>query len=237
MSDLNSDIVYMLEDLQAMEREYFEFVVNGYQKYSNTQLTVDIYNAIGACIQSGGTRRSSQIAIGDPDDEVFINLKDLSIHPERKDIYWCSNNTIMLRNTEDFKKYIPSIAKKIIDSQVGEPGIANLLNIKKFGRVNKTKNADDPYTREFEEDLARGLNPCGEISLESMELCCLSECFNTRCVDENGKFSEETYYKAMEYATFYASVISLLPTDSDETNKVIAHVIIALELVYLALLY
>ena len=221
-SDLNKDVLFLLKDLKTIDKEYLEYALHAYKKYSKTQLIVDIYNAIGACIQAGGTRRSSQIAISPPDDDIFLHLKDLSLHPERKDIYWCSNNTIMLRNTEDFKKYIPIIAKKVIDSQVGEPGLGNLLNIKKFGRVNKTRNEDDPYTREFEEDLASGLNPCGEIPLEPFELCCLSECFNSRCVDVDGKFSQDMYYKAMEYATFYASIVSLLPTDSEETNKVIA---------------
>jgi intein/homing endonuclease len=57
---------------------------------------------------------------------------------------------------------------------------------------------------------------CGEIALESFELCNLAEVFPPRCTDAN------TFYKALEYATFYASTVSLLPTHRPETNAVIA---------------
>jgi len=55
-----------------------------------------------------------------------------------------------------------------------------------------------------------------EISLENMELCNLSENFPPRCD------GPERFYKALEYATFYSSTVSLLPTHRPETNAVIA---------------
>jgi hypothetical protein len=61
------------------------------------------------------------------------------------------------------------------------------------------------------------VNPqCGEIPLESGEVCNLSETCPTRCD------SVEDWYKACEYASFYSSTVSLLPTHQERTNRVVA---------------
>jgi intein/homing endonuclease len=60
-----------------------------------------------------------------------------------------------------------------------------------------------------------GINPCGEILLESFEFCNLAEIFPSRCKNFN------EYRKAAELATLYASTISLLPTHWSYSNKVI----------------
>ena len=57
---------------------------------------------------------------------------------------------------------------------------------------------------------------CGEICLESFELCNLSETFPHRCADL------DTFNKALKFATFYSTSVSLLPTHRPETNAVIA---------------
>jgi hypothetical protein len=61
-----------------------------------------------------------------------------------------------------------------------------------------------------------GLNVanCGEQPLESGECCTLAETLPTRCEDH------DDWLKACEYATCYASTVSLLPTHRSETNKV-----------------
>jgi hypothetical protein len=67
---------------------------------------------------------------------------------------------------------------------------------------------------------------CGEIALEHGELCNLSECFPARCFKhlDNGDeyLDEDEFMKALEFATFYSSTVSLLPTQWEVTNKVIA---------------
>lgn len=55
-----------------------------------------------------------------------------------------------------------------------------------------------------------------EIPLEDKELCNLTETLPTMCS------SYEEWLEACEYATFYASTVSLLPTHQPLTNKVIA---------------
>jgi intein/homing endonuclease len=57
---------------------------------------------------------------------------------------------------------------------------------------------------------------CGEICLENFELCNLSETFPHRCANL------ETFNKALKFATFYSTSVSLLPTHRPETNAVIA---------------
>ena len=134
-----------------------------------------------------------------------MNLKNYEINPERSAIGWLSNNSVVLRadrGYEDFS-YIPDMARRIRDN--GEPGMINLYNIQKYGRSGKELP-----------DEATMVNPCGEISLCNFELCNLAEVFPPRCSDP------QKFYKALEYATFYASTVSLLPTHRPETNAVIA---------------
>src|SRR5215471_2858070 len=57
---------------------------------------------------------------------------------------------------------------------------------------------------------------CGEQPLENKELCCLAETFPTVCENET------EWYKACEYANFYAQTVTLLPTHQPTTNRIIA---------------
>ena len=175
------------------------------KKYSHTRLIADIFNAIGACVVAGHVRRSAEICLGDVEDTDFIHLKNYEMNPERQDIGWMSNNSVVLKadqNYEDFS-YIPDMAKRIINN--GEPGMINLYNIQKYARFGKEKP-----------DKATLVNPCGEIPLCSAEMCNLAETFPPRCINS------ARFYKSLQYATFYASTVSLLPTHRPETNAIIA---------------
>ena len=171
-------------------------------EYDTTRTVADIFNAIGACVVAGNVRRSAEIALGEPDDRTFLDLKNYKKNPERAEIGWMSNNTVILSKTEDFEK-IPQIARRIKNN--GEPGICNLINMQKYGRFGKEMK-----------DNAWLSNPCSEIPLESFELCNLAEVFPTLCG------SEECFYQALRYATFYASTVSLLPSHRTETNAIVA---------------
>ena len=193
------------EDLEQATSEWREVDVEVDKPYSHTRLVADVFNAIGACVVAGNVRRSAEISLGYVDDKDFMNLKNYEINPERSAIGWLSNNSVVLRadhGYEDFS-YIPELARRILDN--GEPGMINLYNIQKYGRSGKELP-----------DEATMVNPCGEISLCNFELCNLAEVFPPRCSDP------QKFYKALEYATFYASTVSLLPTHRPETNAVIA---------------
>lgn len=167
-----------------------------------TRCIADLFNSIGVCVVAGNVRRSAEIAIGSVDDETFLHLKDYSRFPDRKDIGWMSNNSVVLQKREDFDR-LPEISELI--RQNGEPGILNLVNVQKYGRFGKEIG-----------DRAWLTNPCGEIALESYELCNLAEIFPTRCQ------SEKEFKDAVEFATFYAATVSLLPTHRSETNAIVA---------------
>lgn len=189
-----------LRKLHARLRTYLGDAAAG--KVGHTRLIADVMNAIGTCVVSGNVRRSAEIAVGSGDDVDFLNLKNYEVNPDRADIGWMSNNSVALRERDDFA-HLPEIAERVQDA--GEPGILNLLNISKYGR-----------TGERSHDAAIGINPCGEVPLESYELCNLAEVFPTRCADT------AQIWDTMRLATFYASTVSLLKSHSVETNDVVA---------------
>ena len=188
-----------LMELHGRIENYLDSYCQG--KIDQTRCVADVMNAIGACVVAGNVRRSAEISLGSVDDRTFLELKDYTKNPERAEIGWMSNNTVVLEKTEDFEK-LPMIAKHIRDN--GEPGIMNLINVQKYARYG-----------EQSEDKAWLANPCSEIPLESFELCNLAEVFPARCI------KEDEFYDALEYATFYASTVSLLPTHRPETNAIV----------------
>ncbi|OQX73292.1 MAG: fused protease/ribonucleoside-triphosphate reductase [Campylobacteraceae bacterium 4484_4] len=189
-----------LKELHRRMEKYLDDYCEG--EYDTTRTVADIFNAIGACVVAGNVRRSAEIALGRPDDITFLDLKNYDKNPEREEIGWMSNNTVILSKSEDFE-LIPKIARHIRHN--GEPGIMNLINVQKYGRFGKEMP-----------DKAWLSNPCSEIPLEGFELCNLAEVFPTRCK------THEDFYKALEYATFYASTVCLLPTHRPETNAIVA---------------
>lgn len=203
---------YMDDD--SFEKEVVEKIRAHPEKtYGMTRLIVDIMNAVGVCIVSGGQRRSALISLGEPGDVEFINLKNYELNPERQPIGWMSNNSIRLSKTEHFS-LLPQIADLIRNN--GEPGVLNLKNMRK-GRIGHSFNPDDIWTREQEEDTATHSNACSEVCLDGRygELCNLGEVFPTMC--EN----MEEFLKAVEFCTFYCSTVALVETEWEKTNEIL----------------
>lgn len=169
------------------------------------RLKADIVNMIGCCVVAGNVRRSAEIACGEITDHTFLNLKNYKLNPDREAHGWMSNNSVRLRNVDDFIR-LGDLATLIRTN--GEPGFINMINIR-TGRVGKDNEG-------LRDDRAVGLNPCGEIPLESREVCNLAETFPTVCE------THDDWLTACEYATFYCSTVTLLPTHQPSTNKVIA---------------
>lgn len=122
---------------------------------------LDICNIIGSIVVSGNVRRSSQIALGDPDDILFLRAKrwDLGNIPNWRGM---SNNSIYADSYEE-------IMQEVWDGYGGngEPyGFINLENCQKYGRMG-----------EKIKDSCIIVNPCGEIPMSNKEPCCLSELF------------------------------------------------------------
>lgn len=125
---------------------------------SGTRLKADLANMTGACVFSGGVRRSAEILIGDVDDEEFLDLKDYSKYPEREEWGWLSNNSPRLTRAEHFCKIPTHVAPRARLN--GEPGLLNMIATGRFARFGREKH-----------DPADGINPCGELPLVNKEIC------------------------------------------------------------------
>lgn len=169
----------------------------------SVRLKTDLANFIGCCVVAGNIRRSAEIALAPISDDTFIDLKNYTKNPDRASYGWMSNNSVTLSKRGDYD-LLGEVAARVMAN--GEPGIINLKNFKQ-GRIGD---------RNARVDYSIGTNPCGEITLEDKELCNLAITCPTRCVDLN------RWYKACEYATFYASTVALIPTHWACTNEVIA---------------
>ena len=178
---------------------------------------LDICNIIGGIVVSGNVRRSAQIAIGDPDDYLFLRAKNWSLGniPNWRAM---SNNTIY---ADDFSHISNEIWNNgyILDSETGfakgEPyGFFNLPLSQKFGRL-KDGQMKDSNLYPTDEDNVVGTNPCGEISLASYECCNLSELYlNNITSKEELILCAKLLYKTQK-------AIAALPFIHEETNKIV----------------
>jgi hypothetical protein len=136
---------------------------------------VDLMNFVGRCVVAGNVRRSAQIALGDPGDGAYVSMKDPEEHAEElRDRRWASNNSVVVDPDEgfDYSRIAGSIAKN------GEPGVVWLKNSRRYSRMDGEPDWKD-------RDVA-GVNPCGEQSLESYELCVRGD---TRLQTRHGCYS------------------------------------------------
>lgn len=123
---------------------------------------LDICNIIGRIVVSGSSRRSAQIAMGDPDDVLFLRAKN-----------WSSGSIPAWRANSNNSIYADSFDE--IQAELwrgydgtGEPyGLLNRKLARKYGRLNELK--PDPSID--------GFNPCAEIGLGDGESCNLATLF------------------------------------------------------------
>ena len=167
---------------------------------SSSDLT-DLMNVIGKCVVSGGVRRTAELALGSPDDEDYLQLKD----PKRcKDQLmawrWASNNSVIAEEGMDYMRAGQQTASN------GEPGYFWLENARAYGRFK-----DGPG---YIDAKVAGTNPCAEQSLESYEICNLVETFPSR--HEN----LEEYQRTLKFAYLYAKTVTLIPTHNERTNAI-----------------
>ncbi|MFX1375782.1 MAG: fused protease/ribonucleoside-triphosphate reductase [Promethearchaeota archaeon] len=159
---------------------------------------VDIMNYIGKCVVAGNVRRSAEIALGEPTDLDFVTCKQ-----DKDALYshrWASNNSVFAVKGLDYSFIVDQIAIN------GEPGIFWLENAQNFSRMG-----DAP---DYKDKKVAGVNPCGEQSLESFELCCLVESFPSR------HDSYEEFEETLKYAYLYSKSVTLVNTHWKETNAV-----------------
>jgi ribonucleoside-triphosphate reductase (thioredoxin) len=173
----------------------------------DSRAIVDLVNLIGTCVVSGNVRRSATLALGVPEDEGFINLKNPEVFPERNSYdpekpgwAWMSNNSISAEIGTKYEDYVNLIADN------GEPGFIWLDVARDYGRL-----ADAP---DYKDARVMGFNPCAEQPLESYELCTLVE------VHLNRHESKEDFLKTLKFAYLYGKTVTLMPTHWQQTNGI-----------------
>jgi ribonucleoside-triphosphate reductase len=178
---------------------------------------LDICNIIGSIVVAGNVRRSAEIAIGDPDDILYLRAKKWSDGniPNWRSM---SNNTIYV---DDFEHIMDEVwengyhVDKSTGHSKGEPyGFFNLPLSQNYGRIKDGPMKDSSiYPTDF--DNVVGTNPCAEISLASYECCNLCELYLNNISSED----ELTEAAILLYKTQKA--ISSLPFIHEETNKIV----------------
>lgn len=167
---------------------------------SSSDIT-DLMNVIGKCVVSGGVRRTAELALGSPDDEEYLQLKDPKRCKEQLMAWrWASNNSIIANEGMDYMRAGQQTASN------GEPGYFWLENARAYGRVK-----DGPG---YVDAKVAGTNPCAEQSLESYEICNLVETFPSR------HESLEEYLRTLKFAYLYAKTVTLIPTHNERTNAI-----------------
>ena len=123
---------------------------------------LDICNIIGRIVVSGSSRRSAQIAIGDPDDVLFLRAKNWGsgeVPAWRAN----SNNSIY---ADYYDHILPELWKGYTGN--GEPyGLLNRRLARKYGRMGEIRP----------DNSIEGFNPCAEIALGDGESCNLATIF------------------------------------------------------------
>ena len=171
----------------------------------------DIGNMIGVCVVSGNVRRSAELLIGSIDDDEFLNLKNYGEYDakgkftpgpaaDRQEWGWMSNNSVDVKVGQDLDKIIDGISRN------GEPGVLWMDVSRQYGRL-----ADPINNKDWR---VAGYNPCAEQSLESFEMCTLTETYLNR------HDSLEDYRRTLKFAYLYAKTVTLLPTHWEETNAI-----------------
>lgn len=162
----------------------------------------DIANLIGKTVVAGNVRRSAEIALGSPDDDEFILMKQdkekLMSHR------WASNNSVIIDNSfDDYGK----IAEALIVN--GEPAVVNMELARNYGRI-----VDGEQTGI--DGKAEGTNPCGEVTLEDGENCNLFEIFPLIAEKQGWDLKE-----AFRLATRYAKRVTFSNYEWEITRKVV----------------
>jgi ribonucleoside-triphosphate reductase (thioredoxin) len=166
----------------------------------------DIICMMGECIVSGGVRRSALISLSDFDDNEIRDSKKGAFyvtHPHRM----LANNSAVYVNRPTNEEFLKEWMA-LIESRSGERGIFNrgslakTLPERRIKVLKEYKGYFDPSGQHIIGLI--GVNPCGEIILQSKQFCNLSEII-ARADD-----TEKTLMKKIRVAAILGTYQSML---------------------------
>jgi len=172
---------------------------------------IDIMGLIAEAVVSGGVRRSSLIALIDPDDIEAQHAKS-NLYTQTDDGKWEVDKSIIHRSlSNNSKAYEAKPSRKELHSHIqtmktsGEPGLVN--------KEEMLRRKSD----------AEGLNPCAEILLKSKSHCNLSVINMMKMikyVDGKAVVDYATLYRSLRIATEIVDIISIQELDLYTWEKV-----------------
>ncbi len=168
---------------------------------------LDICNAIGSCVVSGNVRRTAEIAIGDPDDYLYLRAKNWSLGniPNWRAM---SNNSIDADSYDQISEEIWKNGYELDKHGVSKGEAYGFINMNLARTKGRLKDEDIL-------DECEGVNPCAEATLESKEPCDLAELYlNNIDSEEELLDCAKLLYKSQKAAL-------TLPSISKETEIVV----------------
>ena len=208
-----------------------------------TDAIVDLFNFVGKAVVSGNVRRSAEVMFSEPEDEVFLSLKD----PTELDTWEAEirelSNTLNKVNTEWVRATdLIAAAGRIeqLRGMIEEHPLRDrrwASNNSVFARVGMeyTKLAKQTATNgepgylwlenvrthgrmgdpeDTRDQEVMGCNPCLEQPLFDGEGCNLVETFPARHEDLT------EFLDTLEIAYLYGKIVTLLPVHHDDMNRV-----------------
>jgi ribonucleotide reductase alpha subunit len=178
---------------------------------------LDICNIIGSIVVAGNVRRSAEIALGDPDDILYLRAKNWG-NGDVPNWRAMSNNTIYADSFDHIMSEIWEngyVVDDVTKSAKGEPyGFFNLPLSQKFGRI-KDGLIKDNKMYPTNVDNCEMTNPCAEISLSNYECCNLCELYL------NNITSKDELIECAKLLYKTQKAIAALPFIHEETNKIV----------------
>lgn len=178
----------------------------------------DIACMMGECIVSGGVRRSALISLSDLDDSDIRDAKKGAFymtHPHRS----LANNSAVYVNKPTNEEFLKEWMA-LVESRSGERGIFNRGSLAKTlpeRRIKALKEYKGYFDSSGEHIVGLiGVNPCGEIILQSKQFCNLSE------VVARPEDTEATLLKKVRIAAIlgtYQSTLTNFPYLSKEWKE------------------
>lgn len=168
---------------------------------------LDINNIIGSIVVAGNVRRSAEVAIGDPDDYLYLRAKNWSDGdiPNWRSM---SNNSIFADNYNHISSEIWNngymIDKKTGTAKGEAYGFMNLPLSRKYGRLGEERA-----------DNCEGGNPCMEITLADGEACNLADLYL------NNIESEEELFDCARLLYKVQKAVWTLPALYEKTDKIV----------------
>ena len=163
---------------------------------------LDIVNILGVIGINSGVKRSSELAIGDINDPLYLNAKNRAsgFVPNWRAM---SNNTLACNSYDDLNQTYWD------QFEIGE--ICGLINLRNCQRFDRLIDGQLPYP----DTSIIGTNACGEFTGANMEPCNLADIFlpNIRC-EEHFKLVARLLYKVCK-------TITTMGFSYQETNEVV----------------